>query len=655
MLRESNASGVLLALIDSNAADEPVRLATGSVGREHLLALDTELISLATRLREASFAPIARIAVIHHHVLPIANTAGGIVGAEPFMVLHNAGDVLDVLARHQFDLVLHGHKHRAQFARVDFQPDTPEGYPIAVASAGSASLRTPNNPKGNSFNLITIHDNGRLEVESLHYGGTTAPNRGGTKGEAVKKYTENMEATKRRAFIRARQRYPILTDRRILHFEISELGDLTVHHETSGLRALRASGVYRKRPHHIRIPPYGRLAINLELDPASRTAGYRLDPVETGALDGRRMVVLPENLSTDRVARYAVKHASANSMTMTLWEAKERAEADERAGKQRSDAWDEEGVSCFINHPVEELQLKLTLPPSLADVYPYLRCERLRGFPNFRINEWGDAELSPDAAFDADSEMDAEEGHAPHHDRNDGMWHLTIRRPVVGYRYRLRWPTPGAPPDEPVLGETLQSRQLLLEMADRAAPTPADKRATHVFDLLANEFEKRLSWGGSGERRSVELFVYDTAKLALRPAACWNSEGLQPNWRDFLIPLGDGIAGAAFQRRSVVTWAKQANGTVFIKPIPDLEAGAELQAILAVPVYHPHEQDKPRPSPWGTIGVVTFGSSSPASKVAQLLNQRLSPADENTLKILRGLAQAHVYDIVTALGQPTTP
>ena len=61
-------------------------------------------------------------------------------------------------------------QHRAHFARIDLSPDTAEGYPIAVAAAGSAALRTPNNPLGNRFNLITIHDNGRIDVESLHMG-----------------------------------------------------------------------------------------------------------------------------------------------------------------------------------------------------------------------------------------------------------------------------------------------------------------------------------------------------------------------------------------------------------------------------------------------------------------------------------------------------
>ena len=215
MIQQPEGIPVLLALLDSNAADKQIGLATGSISNEHLQALDGELSAEET-------AHLLRIAVIHHHVLPIAYTGGGIVGAEPFMVLHNAGDLLALLARHRFDLVLHGHKHRAQFARIDFAPDSASGYPIAVAAAGSATLRHGNAPRDNNFNLITVHDNGRIVVDSLHYGQGVAPQLNAPVGNALTRYSEPVESVKRRAFIRACQRHHIMCDRRELSFEINE-------------------------------------------------------------------------------------------------------------------------------------------------------------------------------------------------------------------------------------------------------------------------------------------------------------------------------------------------------------------------------------------------------------------------------------------------
>jgi hypothetical protein len=99
--------------------------------------------------------------------------------------------------------------------------------------------------------------------------------------------------------------------------------------------------------------------------------------------------------------------------TMTRWEAEERAGAGEHAGKPRDPLWDTEGVSFYVAHPVEELEFRLALPPSLADVRPYVRCERRRGFPDFRISEYGDADIPPRTPFDIDADMEAEGPRAP--------------------------------------------------------------------------------------------------------------------------------------------------------------------------------------------------------------------------------------------------
>lgn len=176
-----------------------------------------------------------------------------------------------------------------------------------------------------------------------------------------------------------------------------------------------------------------------------------------------------------------------------------------------------------------------------------------------------------------------------------------------------------------------------------------DIEAKRDFEVLAKDFLKQLRWGGSGEKCTVELFVYDGEKLGLRPVLGYTLGLGTSDWRNFLIPLGDGIAGAAFQQRSILPWAADSSGSMFTKPIPNPFADIEMRAILAVPVFHPAEQNKARPSPWGTIGVVSFGSSSTATKVPQLLNRPLAKEDEEMLTDLRGIAQAHVHKIIQIL------
>jgi hypothetical protein len=633
---------MLLALLDSNAADQTIRLATGSVSNDDLVALGAELQSIKR-------PHLVRIGVIHHHVLPIAYTSANVVGAEPFMVLHNAGDVLDVLARYRFDLMLHGHKHRSQFARIDIFPDTSEGYPIAVAAAGSAALAMSNQPRGNNFNAITIQDNGRIIVRSLFYGSGVAPDVNGPEGDGMKVYTEMVETTKRRAFIRASQRHPAACKQRELRFEVSEHGDLRISHGVDGLRATRRLKVADRRSHYISVPPHGRRVTDLELDDDSFKHGYRMQPA-AGATTAHRTVLLPRPLD-EGPASYLVRHACANCVMMTRWEADERAPAASRA-----QGWDEEFVSANVVHPVDRITLSLTLPESLLSVEPYVRCERRANYPDLPINDAGDASIDETASFIVDPDMEEEERRFLRFYPSQRRWELRLKQPVVGYRYQLRWRTPGSAPPEPIPGETRQYRRELLHLGQRLAANalqPRDRQADGIFGVMSEAIQSLLGSGRSGEDSSVELFVYDTQKLALCQVLSRRSWSADPPLVPFEIKLGEGIAGAAFVQRRIVPWAETASGPQFIKPVPNPEEAdmsiPQFRTMLAVPTYHTSEENSPRPSPWSAIAVVSFGSSSDASKIPPMLNQPLSKESEELLRYVRALSQACVHEILQVL------
>jgi len=76
--------------------------------------------------------------------------------------------------------------------------------------------------------------------------------------------------------------------------------------------------------------------------------------------------------------------------------------------------------------------------------------------------------------------------------------------------------------------------------------------------------------------------------------------------------------------------------------------------MLAVPVFHPLDQNRLRPSPWGTIGVVRFNSSSRTSEIPRFLSKIPSREVRQAMTVLRGWAEAHVQKLVAALGE-TSP
>ncbi|GAB6102044.1 metallophosphoesterase [Thermococcus atlanticus] len=103
---------------------------------------------LKAKLEEYSHKRL-KIVAIHHHLLPLPDT-----GRER-NVLFNAGDVLDLLLRHEVNLYTCGHKH---------VPNVYKAEDLIIDNAGCTSCRKTRRGDVNSYNIIKMHDDGRVEV-----------------------------------------------------------------------------------------------------------------------------------------------------------------------------------------------------------------------------------------------------------------------------------------------------------------------------------------------------------------------------------------------------------------------------------------------------------------------------------------------------------
>ncbi|WP_172672578.1 metallophosphoesterase [Thermococcus sp. EP1] len=90
-----------------------------------------------------------KIVASHHHLIPLPDT-----GRER-NVLFNAGDVLDLLLKHEINLYICGHKHVPNIYRV-------EG--LVVANSGCTSCRKTRKGDVNSYNIIKIREDGKISV-----------------------------------------------------------------------------------------------------------------------------------------------------------------------------------------------------------------------------------------------------------------------------------------------------------------------------------------------------------------------------------------------------------------------------------------------------------------------------------------------------------
>jgi hypothetical protein len=286
------------------------------------------------------------------------------------------------------------------------------------------------------------------------------------------------------------------------------------------------------------------------------------------------------------------------------------------------------------------------------------------------------------------------------YDATERTWVLEIDRPMVGYQYALRWQVPNdeaiqetagsiqewhrvlldfhktvdatvvdtiddaamerfkrlrAELNQEIADNTLQSQRDLLSLGkriDEMRTDPQDQEAIKQFDLLYKALEREAYQGRSDERWFAALFIYDTDKMALRPVLSrrsWTEEILP---RNFQVSYGDGVAGAAFQQRRIISWNQRSadrrpvrpEALITPMPLPDPNADpAEMVNILAVPVYHSGMENLRRPPPWAGIGVVTIGSSSYASPIGRT---------EDGRGRVRLAAQIQLAYIIGALRRP---
>jgi len=90
-----------------------------------------------------------KIALIHHHPLPIPFKSGSAIGLE-LTTMFNGGTFIAHMQESGMNLILHGHEHQPYSCRYCYEP---EGNDIIVVAAGTACQ---NGSKQNSFNYLEV-------------------------------------------------------------------------------------------------------------------------------------------------------------------------------------------------------------------------------------------------------------------------------------------------------------------------------------------------------------------------------------------------------------------------------------------------------------------------------------------------------------------
>jgi 3',5'-cyclic-AMP phosphodiesterase len=103
---------------------------------------------------------IAKIVAMHHHLIAVPDT-----GTDRIVIV-DAGDILRTCLQYKVDLVLCGHKHRPWLWNLE---------DLDIAYAGTASSARFRGFFKNTYNIIDIKDNGKVNVDIKIVGGRRFP------------------------------------------------------------------------------------------------------------------------------------------------------------------------------------------------------------------------------------------------------------------------------------------------------------------------------------------------------------------------------------------------------------------------------------------------------------------------------------------------
>jgi predicted phosphodiesterase len=622
----------LIACFNSNSSLGRFSFATGDIGGGQItrLGMSAPTAKCPSCSESKKFEDVnstmLRVAVLHHHALPIAVPTESLAGQgsearlEPFLVLRNAGDFVRELQRQKFDLVLHGHKHRPQFAWVQLRADDPTSYPLLVLAGGSTAKKDEL-ASYNTLRLIGTDQNGRLKVETYEQGRLMDGGR----------YREPMPIFKNRTFVRAMDRSGLKVEEYRADVKIDGVGHLQNTKVTTNLSVVRDSVTLEGLKISVAIPSHDTL-LDPQVEELFRDVAKLFWRTDEKTKTGYYWLQLNEQLHYgSEPATFATRDAAANSIAMTRWEIDERrrkSNTDRRADSSTVLHEEEVGipssyyeeVGSYICYAIEKFVLNLYLPAELDGLTPEVRCQRHPNYPVYPLTYMPGTRLEflPDS-FPLDEEVTAEESKRLRYDATNRCWTLEVDRPIAGYVYSVRWGVPNPIAERVTVRETRSYQKRLLELAAGSVPGAVVGECQTIFGEMSRELMKRFrSNVNPQEQLSVFLMIYDEDQLCLRPVFQQVSKGtLRKGSYD--VPLGGGVAGAAFLQRRILAWDDDPNSQSLIRPVPAVAVAPK--HVLALPIYYqgkdPSGELRLETRPGAIIGVVTLGSDGIASGIIE--------------------------------------
>jgi 3',5'-cyclic AMP phosphodiesterase CpdA len=566
-------------------------LARGHVSSSSIRKLISELNAIPTGVLESA----TKIALIHHHCLPVYNESTG----DRFLLLKNSSAVIEFFADYRINLVLHGHKHRATHSLLSIGGVGVKNRVIEVLAAGTAMKRNDYEDRGHNFNVISIDASGFRSVTQYFSKPVGSEfDSVGTSYDFSREYFDQLYEDNR-----VKQHYSVEG----LHWDLrlTPEGDRFNEMVYTGFKSTQAM----LTPPLYRPPAYtvetGSIS-GCHLDAARSSPGVQLhkDP----RTDPKRLdfeVSFADPPRKDHSVNFVIQSWDLNASALTeeeFWikhpDAKEPREYEEKEidGAIENFTWQ---VSFPRGLAIEDVRFEVFDQTGVAKQQKLSEILRSSFVFSYTTN----------SAF------------------------LNLHKPPAGYRYRISWKIPQAvSPAVPiplfarVESNTFKATALSFRKENPASPSDELVRLLAILETYKNAVADKVATDNSVPvaviKLETSLMVYDDRSKPgkLRMVAGTLME--DPNAWNFALEIGDGNAGRVYKTNIMRLWPTETGKSAGVPfewyiPIPE---SMQHKFLCSIPLRHPSDSHL-------IMGILNIGTSDETtSDACKCLNTEASGA-----------------------------
>jgi predicted phosphodiesterase len=562
--------GVCLYTFDSNTSDLLMNFATGRVDERELIRF-ADCVSYIDTNHKNEYLSATRIALLHHHPMPIASTEleGGLTNNDSMLLLTNSGVFMSEMINKQVDIILHGHKHAPAFSKATFPLQSDTEHSVVVVGAGSAGDGVAN---GQCYNLITISDGGSILLERRERSAATYRS---VMSTDLRTYEGYRKTKFDRLMVRPEAQVNIRKCTRIE--TIADLsGDVHLQMKYEGVTARPKSELRKELPLSFSSKS-GFFQEPAFKDESGTQVGWRWEPSSDPHRKQGYMTFDPP-IGSEPVS-FTLERPTLNAIHFN--------QRDREDASGDSD----ESISVTTRNAYEQYVVRVLFPKRQFPSRFKIHVNDERGNRDYQEERNAQTRF---AAFSQDCAVV-----------------LMLEKPIPDYRYEIIWDLPKDDAEEgqfPAdVGRKVRfATKRLLQVYDGTDAARAAAVQSSLNELKLQLLQKPIGQTSVTDNNlEICLHAFSDAKSGLVEVA---STAAKVETK--VVPVGRTIIGQAYRRRALLCWTfnPNADDSVF------WDYGTGHTGIISLPLFYPLAEG-------GRISVITMAVSAEESDFLDLIDR----------------------------------